>query len=153
LSWFLVEQPFLRWKERLDNDPREVAAPTPVTGSPTVDAASRWRRQLPLGAAGIVTLAIVVGIAALSVETTHATSPRHYAVTNEVVTVPHLVGKDVFAAAAALNGAHLNPNTMSQPSARVRAGRVSAQTPAAGSRVHRGTTVTVVFSSGPADTG
>jgi PASTA domain len=149
-SWHLVEQPFLRWKERLDSDPREIDAPTPVTGSPSVAVKRSRQSRALLVAAGVVCVATVVGLGALAAETPKSPPPKSWPVTAEMVAVPTATGNNIYAAAHALSEEHLNVKIVKRTSSTTPTGTVLTQDPRAGTRVHRGTVVTIVVSIGPA---
>jgi beta-lactam-binding protein with PASTA domain len=66
------------------------------------------------------------------------------------VTVPDVVGEDQDDASAAIAGVGLTVVVEQMPSETVPAGEVISQTPAAGTEVSPGSTVTIVVSTGPA---
>jgi beta-lactam-binding protein with PASTA domain/predicted Ser/Thr protein kinase len=106
------------------------------SGQPPKDGARR-RRVL------LWTLAVIAVAAAAALALLLAQSAGQ-------VTVPDVTGQTEQAAGVRLRGAGLTPVSSSVPSSSVASGLVMSETPLAGSRVARGTRVTIVVSSGPA---
>jgi peptidoglycan/LPS O-acetylase OafA/YrhL len=139
-SWVFVEQPFLRWKARLEAHNRPVR-----NGS---------RRAVPVAAAGIVCLALILGVVVLWAPGSEADfraakpkPPPTFPVTTQLVTVPQLEGKNAYEAVPALAKAHLNFAIVSIADD-ANAGDVISQSPAAGTAVRGGTVVQLVISKG-----
>jgi peptidoglycan/LPS O-acetylase OafA/YrhL len=155
-SFVFVEQPFLRWKVRLDSRDRLPVRHTAENREPTVVMTAETRpkrapkRFVPATGFVIVCLALVVGGASLWTSrhepyVSPSTTPTTFALTREVVTVPKVQGSNAYDALADLTRAHLNFELSSQASS-APAGDVISQRPAAGARVRHGTVVHLVLS-------
>jgi peptidoglycan/LPS O-acetylase OafA/YrhL len=129
-SWKFVEQPFLRWKDRLESGGQARAA--------------------PIRAIAIVAVAFLVGGSLLALDRQGAkTQLKTFAPTSAIVTVPDLRGRNAFAAVSELQRVRLNFALVAQVSRTVVAGTVIAQTPAAHTRVRVGTVVNIVAGKQP----
>jgi peptidoglycan/LPS O-acetylase OafA/YrhL len=156
LSWTLVERPFLRWKVRLESRER---LPTPVAGAHsaagtghTIDRARARgsERVVPVTGLVVVLVALAVGAAGLLGSGQRAPSPAKktpstFALTNEIVAVPDVEGKNAFEAIRAVREVHLNFSLTSRKS-QAAGGDVISQDPAAGTEVRAGTSVHLIIS-------
>jgi serine/threonine-protein kinase len=105
-------------------------------GSPPQDA--RDRRWLWWSLAALLIAAIAVAAVLLLTQS------------NKLVTVPNVAGQSEQAAGSSLRKAGLNPVPSLAPNPTVPVGLIVSQTPAAGTRVEKGSSVKVVVSQGPA---
>jgi PASTA domain len=98
-----------------------------------------WGKWVALAMLLLVAAAIaLIGIFVLSSDSSPA-----------LVSVPNVVGRDEAGAANALRAADFSPKTTLQPDNAIPAGQVSATEPPAGVEVPKGSTVTLIVSSGP----
>jgi peptidoglycan/LPS O-acetylase OafA/YrhL len=165
-SWVFVEQPFLRWKARLDARQRPAvhavvdaaAAGTPaVTGepdeavSPESSGSTPRRRTLPVAALAVVVSALAIGGGGLWIARNEKyvaparQTPVTFAVTNVPVVVPDVLGENAYVAAGKLVDLRLNFTVTARDDA-APAGEVIAQRPTAGTNVTEGAVVEVVIS-------
>jgi serine/threonine-protein kinase len=112
-------------------------APYEYGGASEPDGRQSNRRWLSWALAAVLVAAIAVTAVLL-------------AQSNRMVTVPNVAGQSEQAAGANLRQAGLNPVPSLAPSSTVAVGLVISQTPQAGSRVEKGSSVKVVVSQGPA---
>lgn len=113
----------------------------PGSGAPEdPEEAARRRRRREWAIAGAVVAAIVAALLVLLL--TEPSSSRD-------VTVPSVTGQSEAAASAALRQVGLVPVPAFSPNGSVASGTVFSETPPAGSKVSKGTHVTIAVSTGP----
>jgi beta-lactam-binding protein with PASTA domain/predicted Ser/Thr protein kinase len=110
----------------------------PGYGPPPAEEQARRRRRAWWWA---LAAALVIAAAVLAVLLTQS---KH------TVVVPNVAGQSEQAAGATMRSAGLNPVPSLAPSTTVPTGLVISQSPAAGSRVEKGSRVSIVVSGGPA---
>ena len=176
LSWTFVEQPFLRWKARLEPGRRRVrpgretrirqtawthpshnystrargdldAAVGERTSTPATRAVGPGRRDRdPRRGGHRRGDRAWVGRNNTAVK---KVPPTTFPVTRTLVKLPNTAGQNVYVAAGALGQLHLNVKVGSATSKTAGRGTVVAQAPPAGTTVHTGSIVLLTISRGP----